>query len=303
MKKAFLFIRAGALVAAVCMVIIAVTFSWFNFEISSSVDELEGSVIGIDGNGSQITYVSNAAGWFDEITFPTTATSVFKPISGNGDSFFKRAYKAQEVSGSFYGSMVADGYEQFEPVPALDYVVLEYKIKNAYAADMYLDASSYVLPSSLDEDSLLENSEDLAAGAIRLCVSQRVGESYEKKLVWIPNATYELADESRLDGAVEDTYVFRYGNAEDEVLTLSTADSESGNPLSAGKQLIDGVWYLWGDLEDIPDLPEAVIASFGADTEEQFRLTVWLEGTDRECTDAVIGGNIKALVKFNTVRR
>ncbi len=309
MKKGLLIVRVTALFAALCMLIIAVAFSWFNNAKRSVVEEVDSNVVDIMTNGSQISYVQGAEGWFDAIDIPNASSTVFKPLSGDGESFFKQGEKLVPIEGSAYSVAVPDGYEAITAENSKDYITLDYKIRNNYDSKLYLDKTSYVNPASLTEDGTVASLADYCAGAIRLCISQKIGDEYVKKAVWIPNTTYQITySESEgylanMNGEAESSYVFRSNVTEEGNFTLyPTADGTAeGEKLPAGVREVDGVVYIWGSLNDIPALSITPIGTCKANTEEYFRLTIWLEGSDRECDNAVIGGAIKAMLSFNTV--
>ena len=55
----------------------------------------------------------------------------------------------------------------------------------------------------------------------------------------------------------------------------------------------DGVLYAWGDLEE--DLPFATLEGF---SEQDFKIVIWLDGNDRECHNALMGGEVSIKLGF-----
>ncbi len=295
-KKAFPYVRIIALLASVCMLAVAVTFAWFMNEDYANIDKITQNVVKIENNGTLI-FDEERNDWFSKVTIPDAEKVSFKPLSGNGQVFFQRDTQAVDIAEGDYSIKVPSGYKQLESNSLYEYVSMDFKMKNNMNAELYIGENTRLISGSGNVSELV----DFAAGAMRVSLSHRKGDSYVTTFVWVPNATYDISANT-VSGEPEEGYVFRHGTDESATTVLYPTDNgqADGQRLKAGMQKINGVIYLWGDLKDIAELSTTPITTCKGGVAEDFRLTIWLEGTDRECTNAVIGGAVNFVLKFET---
>ncbi len=301
MKKIFVFIRGIALILATVMAMIAVTFSWFTHDRMANVDTITGNAVQVVPNGSTIygTF-DNVEGWHAKVDLNFQEALV--PIAGNGIKFYKEKYVQKTFEGSDYIITVKDGYEEINVADASGVICMDFKLRNNFDSYLMLNSDSYLLPASLTDDGGEQSIKDMGAGAMRICIQKKINGAYQPLFIWIPNVEYELSlDEAQgimtgnFEGGKEAKYFFRYGTGINHIHTL-IPDSD------AGMQTVNSTLVLWGDLKQIEGLGMTPIGECaGGMVEEDYRLIIWVEGSDRECSEEIMGGVIRALISFDTV--
>lgn len=287
-----------------------IVYSWFNTKRDSDVKDVVMSVEGSYNlrisreNGDSAMWVHKLEAFEKGRSFP------LKAVCGNGTDFFSPVYGINEDEPD-YVTKGANG-EQYtvyktkvtglSDIPA-EKLFSEYVYKLDFFFKIEEDSDLFISPlSSLTADidaspkSILNDklSTGHIAGATRVALFRDDGnEEFTPVLIWIPNSSTEF-NESTVSvnekGTPETEYTFTSAEEGTESqIRIETKGSPSGHVIK------DGVIYCWGDIPS--DLP--AISSIDSDAENKYRAVIWVEGTDRECANALLGGMIKLDLKFS----
>lgn len=280
---------SGAFVMAMIFIMISVSFSWMNNNRRAKVSNIQIEVV--EAN-NLLVKTENGDEWCKTINMDFKEGFKMRSVCGNGKNFYDPILSHTDDSNDF----VAVGYEAVSGTLE-DNGIYEFAfscmVENSLT--VYLDKESSLTPA---ENSNLSAYGDFSAGyvcaAMRVAFFQRVDGEYVLRCIWIPNSTTELdlsADTSikAETGAVEDRYVFVSGENGSNSIVVET----KGEP--NGSQVIDNITYVWGDLEE-----NLEIGSTEGNTQQDFKLVLWIDGQDRECHNALMDGlvsvNFKILV-------
>ncbi len=161
----------------------------------------------------------------------------------------------------------------------------DFQIRYSASGNVLIDPSSTLLPAADAANSIYmtDVSTGLLAGALRVGISE-LGEdgAYHLRVVWIPNPTYEfdISEETfTQNGNVEDSYCFTKKADGTDPITINTAEHPGG------WCRVGDVLYVW----DLSNCREPFTTVSGS-ADPTFRLTIWLEGTDRECVYELAAG-------------
>ncbi len=296
------------LLVALLLTCVFATFAWFHHQTSVDVDGFTGDVTA--ENLSEIS--GTGENWGFSLEFNKDGGSfLFTPVTGNGLNFYKQNFKTQNTTintanGSYtVQTQVADG---FSPILVADwnkylYATTFYMRNSLDNRAVFLDSATFLNPiDDLGEDGIVngELSADAICGATRVAVQKKVGDVYKTLFIWAPHTTYQLSGSDttgytfQTNGAVESSIVYRSGTNGASTVTINT----QGNP--AGLVQIDEVIYLWGDLEDISALSSTrVDVTEVGGTDYEYRMVIWIEGTDRECNNRLTGGRFDVKLSFS----
>ncbi len=299
MKKLLPIIRTTALVGAALMIVVAIAFSWFTFDTNTEMDKIEGSVVDVMTNDALIFGENNGViDWHEQIR---TDDVTFVPLVGNGLKFFEQ----KDAAGG--------DRNEYAPYTGVGYLDMNFKLKGKNRSELVLGATSYVRPASLQDDGTISDKKDLAAGALRVSVAKKGADGeYTTLLIWIPNVKYfvkapENVGESfdtSVNGAMESSYSFQNSiDLSDATRIFPTTDGAEGDIIENGmyRDTQTNILYVWGEPSKIKGLIGEPLCVCEADTVDEFKLTIWLDGNDRECRDIIIGGRVNALISFDTI--
>ncbi len=316
-KKIFLWIRFCALLSALCMAIVAISFAWFNQDTHADIDSWNANAV--DQVFALRAAYSGSEEWFaGNLKIPVTKEDnskvVFKPVTGDGENFFSQKFVLKPIENTNYSVSVQDGYQSVDSsAVGKDYLVLDYKLKHDDAADLILESTSSVRPAS-------ESKKDVVAScAVRLCISKKNKDNYDPVLIWIPNIEGKYKENGGEKSIPQNTSATFFsslmtgvenGENEDQpkdplTVYFTKTGKEGGELLPNGmyKDNNTGVCYLWGDIGKIDGYKEAVLATTKAETPVEFRLTMWIDGEDEECNkeNDAIGGEMMVSLVFGAI--
>lgn len=291
-------------VAAVIFIMISLTYSWFTYSESASVNGLTINVTDPNNLTADGITVSGAA----------------NALSGNGTSFFKPVFKdAYETV--INGSEVIKAYRKaiasYTPsgddveskvADADNLLTVDFSLSIAGEHELYMTNGTSITSA--------EGSPDFLKGAVRVAVlkfvpdeaatetesateteaeaqteSQTENETeaeteagvsgkYVTELVWIPDVLTNKDGDDKL----ESDYI---------IAAAESRDAEKSFSVSAesGETTVDGVRYVWGAVGD-------GIKVGTLNGEGKYRIVIWLDGNDRECDQSISGGELNATFKF-----
>lgn len=284
----------GILILSFSLVLARVTLAWFWNGKSTQVEPFDADVLDV----YHIMVRTDESDWAYDVELRTEKE--LSPITGDGVSFFTPRFTLERVPESNGVVSYMKKVEAYDPLPEADLpenaYVLDFQIQTQHTTPLYLSKATEVRPensSAVASDGALK---DMGAGALRMALLQKTAEGeYALCYYYVPNPEYELQSvpgggyAATSSGTPEKTYEIR--TAADASFTVVPADYPQGYVTSAGTV------YVFRMPED-GTLPSTVTVSEGEDN--YFRLVVWLEGTDRECKDAVAGGRIYLRLQLTT---
>ena len=278
------------LVVALIAVLTTASFSWFSIRRDLKVNEFR---VGV--SKSLNLKIVNEGSSNDNIVTNWGETFTLKPIWGDAKNFFVPEYQRTEV---------VAGSGVFDDLPTGNYLsinnlgdyafVMEFSLSiNAYV-DLCLDFTTennsrvaICKGSEIRKSAYGDFSKDYIIGATRVAVFE--GDTL--KMIWIPNSTIQLVEledgtcQLLTNGEVEESYTF----LKQDKTTFNVYTEGKAN----GNVVIDDVLYVWGDItsENSP----AITTFIGV---KQFKAITWIDGNDRECTNALVGGKINVNLCF-----
>lgn len=279
------------LIIALIAIVATATFSWFVNRNDNIVDRVKVEVT----ESLNLELVSDGASQ-DKISSNLTEDFYLKPLWGNGENFFLPIYSRQEVveGSGVYDDLPTGEYEPFEDDIKKYAFIMEFMLSSSDYADLYLENSelnrTFVQKGRYSEtrkSAYGDFSKDNIIGAIRVAIF----EEDTLKMIWIPNTQIQLSKQNDgydliADGEVEGSYSFV--NSDGSVYEIPTDEEKNGNVI------MDGVTYVWGDItkENCPKVTQL----FG---KKKFKVVVWIDGSDRECENALVGGRISVNLCFD----
>ncbi len=286
------FIFSITLIISLIAIVATATFSWFvnrsdNYLSQIRIETVDTFNLKVSSNGES----------GNNITTNIHDDFFLKPIFGNGLDFFVPEYASQEV---VEGSGVYDDLPTGEYVSVTDMVtnyafVMDFALNIDSPAELYLEYTSnertYVKKGAYSEKrkSPYGNfSKDNIIGAIRVAIFVED----VLKMIWIPNSTIELKENANktfevlTDGEVEESFTFI--NNDESTFSILTNGNANGNTE------VGGVTYVWGEI-NLDNCPKVTDIS----KEKKFKVVIWIDGNDRECTNALVGGKININLCFN----
>ena len=278
------------LVIALIAVLTTASFSWFSMRHDLKVNEFR---VGVSKSLNLKLVDEGSSG--DNIVTNWGEAFTLKPIWGDGCNFFVPEYQRTEVvAGSgVYDDLPTGDYLGVANVKEYAFVMEFGMTVNAYV-DLYLDFTTEsnsrvaICQGSEGRKSAYGDfSKDYVIGATRVAVFE--GDTL--KMIWIPNSTIQLVEledgtcQLLTDGEVEESYTFI--KQDKTTFKIYTEGKANGNVV------VDDVVYVWGDItsENCP-----TITTFMG--KKNFKAIAWIDGNDRECTNALVGGKINVNLCF-----
>lgn len=274
-------IFGGMFILSIIFIMISVSFSWFvSSNGKANVNGLDVNVVEInnltfDDNGNQTLIIN----------FENTELN---SISGDGKSFYIAKFQEDAPISSngeytIYGPKFT-GYETLSSEKLSEMaLVYDFSLGINGKVNLHLGEGSFVESA--------ENSPEYVEGAARVAIlklNQDSGE-YEVKCIWVPNVAVNADGSDVIDNKVS---FVQSTEVDGEIKTdvkdvITTIESEQGSYTS------NDVIYAWGPLDEDNRI------SLGEHEDRcYYRFVIWLEGTDREATDAIMGEAIKARLQF-----
>lgn len=287
------------LIFSLLIVTISATYSWFLYQTPNQAYEIE---VGVSDTFN-LTLKSGYSGE-DKITSNLDDNFRLQPVFGNGKDFYAPQFDNVEVA---EGEFVYGATGEYNPLTDAEFNAKVFKMDFAFVVDGYVDLylehtdheNTRTFVSMGDDHERRKSpygefSRDNINGAVRVAILK----NNEVICIWIPNSDVELQNNDGAysvvtgeDATIETEYTFFswYDSASKEVHSM---DIETGSKKN-GHCVIDDITYIWGDITDGNCPPIAKI--YG---EQAFSIVMWVDGTDRECDNALVGGKVKLNLCF-----
>lgn len=289
------------LVASLLLVTVSATYSWFLYQQPNMAYDVKVEVM----DTFNLTLKSGQEG-DDKITSNLSRDFSLMPVYGNGKDFYSAVFDNMEVADK-------PGEYVYGPTGEYEMISSEVYEKNIFHMDFVLGVDGFVdlyLEHTDHEKTRTfvafgeghENrkspygdfSRDNINGAVRVAILQKG----EIKCIWVPNSDVELVkngnEYSIVTGeqaTIEEKYTFLTSyNANDKTATTKEIQTQS---IKNGHCIIDGITYIWGDIAD-GNCPK-ITTVYG---EQPFSVIMWIDGNDRECDNALVGGKVQLNLCF-----
>ncbi|MBR6681171.1 MAG: hypothetical protein IKL59_07925 [Clostridia bacterium] len=303
---------------ALLVIIIYVSFSWF---VSSKQAEVSGITMNVDkGTELMIKTENSEDGKSLELDFDDEHP--LQSLAGNGQYLYSAdiGFDPLETDTDNENTVFSKKILGYLPIESLE-TVGDYIEAGAFACDFSLNINkdtdvylyglgesgegSSVTPAPIDHYADEKNTGPYGdfdigniAGAIRVAFLQKndAGQ-YVPTLIWAPNTSTEFGIDDNNQYFVKtdsDNYEEKYtviGNSKDQIFEINTGSSAQG----ANSDVLNGTVYAWGDLSE-----KQKFGTLSANKYGEFRLVVWVDGNDRECHNALLGGLICVNLKIGT---
>ncbi len=294
-------IYSASLIASLLLVTVSATYSWFLYQQPNMAYDVKVEVM----DTFNLTLKSGEEG-DDKITSNLSKDFCLSPVYGNGKEFYSPIFDniaLPDKPGEFV----------YAPTGAYEKISSETYEKNIFHMDFILEVDGFVdlyLEHTNHEKTRTfvamgegnerrkspygDFSRDNINGAVRVAIVQKG----EVKCIWIPNTDVELKKDGNnyamLTGenaTIEPTFSFvnTYNEQTKEVFLKEVQTESKKN----GNCIIDGITYIWGDIED-GNCPK-ITTVYG---EQPFSVIMWIDGNDRECDNALVGGKVQLNLCF-----
>lgn len=305
------------------------TFSWFIFDKNASVHS-DGNMSIMAGSGLEIYY----KGSWDNYHSIGTNMVTYPDITGDGVHFYCPIVLDNH-------DMTLDDPTTFTHIDSENkdkyYISIDLKFRTSEAVEVYLSNESAVIGPNIDAENLPDgnqsvsgkHSRDGIAGAVRVAFVENADSTSPSAKIWIPNDKYELIKNE--DGKTE----FTTNSQEREIFTTVETEVETdrkittkypyGYQLNVENKMEDRYWtdkeycngkvVVGNNLAKVADsdstamINDAVpVLDFtdnedGRVKEKSLSVRIWIEGTDREADKALLGGQLKYMFKFVSIKK
>lgn len=291
--------RVIKLISAISLLVVIVTsvsFAWFREIKVATASNIDFNIV----DAKELYIATDDLVWTTEVTDDLADTTLFKCISGNGVEFYCPNYTLNNGTESDSGfTPITNDITSYSLIDEDDYsdylYVKDVYFKATQDARIFLTSNSFISPKNVEERIIpnINVSRDYIASALRFGFAVKEAGVYVPKLVWIPNSTYELSLSGNnysfsTEGSVEDTYTFVNGTSTTDLVTVTTNSEETGSVT------IDDIIYVWGNISE-----NTYICSLN-EGEHEIRMSIWLEGSDREANNIFSSGQISATLDFDS---
>lgn len=284
------------------LLIVSISVSWFF--TSNDVEVNHGSTIQCEAGNSLEISLDGGKTWSGRVDYNTVSPKIID-ITGDGVNLYRpKVIDELAQPQSFVTASKID--EEGNG----DYIELEVMLRSASKMNIYLSGESAITPVSTSSQQFNPYgnfSKDYIAGAVRVAVVEEVNNTEELRLLWAPNPNYQLSLLNGVysfseGGSREESYKYYYtpsGDIADLQLATVTRDQY------ASKQFVFGSTE--GTITSTGNSPVLTALDSKAEGENFYtktlKIRVWFEGTDREADQALSGGWVNMLFKFNGVQK
>jgi hypothetical protein len=270
------------------LIMIAVSFSWF---YDGTVAKVSGITFDTVAANNLRVKLSSESDWGKKLNLDFS-DALMQPVSGDGDQFFSSVIARNEET----DKLEIVGFEKIDDIASYGVFEKEISFIVENPKQLNLMTTSFLAPADGDITYPYDVDAGHICSALRVAIMVKDSEGgYALKYIWIPNAKTEILYDSEgaltvdENGTVEDAYKFR-SSAEGDPFLVETDGA------SSGIKNIDGVQYVWGDLEE-----DLSLCEMEAETPVDVKFVIWLDGEDRECREELISGQVKAKFDFTVV--
>ena len=263
-------------------------YAWFYMNESTYVDY--GSDIVCEAGKSLEISADNGNSWNGVITRDGFSSET-QDITGDGANLYRPTQMDDYNQPVAYENAVA--YDSATQTG--DFVEMTLRFRSTSAMDVYLSGESFVSPTNPDKEGNIFGSfsRDYIAGAARVAFI----ENGTTKMVWAPNPNYQLTRNDNgtytfaADGQPETYY---YTNASYRTVAYSAEDFAASRFVTGTTEADTATTGKSARLFSIRPTEN----NYGY---AELTVRIWFEGTDREASEALAGGQVKVKLKFTGI--
>lgn len=272
---------------AMLIVLISVTFSWFVFTKDSN---LESILSGVSKAGS-VSISTDGEKWGSKLEFNADSGNItITEYSGNGQKLYMPVIEKKQIVSYFLPGETGIGSDT-------NYIEATAYIKTDIPIHLYLSQLCSVTPSDSSEKA------NFIAGAVRVAVWVEG----EEPIIWAPNSTFEYKNGTiNPEGTPESKYTYVYSESNEQIIDVNNIITIDNSELKAAG-VSENKKFVWGNLKDIKDYENSVDPIFSTEKEfegeieKQIYIRIWVEGTDREAVQDLLGGKFEINLQFKAV--
>jgi len=276
-----------------------VTFSWYSYEKEAKAYNIN---LGVTFYAYQLKISLAEEEDYKFDIKKKYSGETFTQMSGDGVNFYMGEFQSVEEEGKMIGDLI--GHKKItEDQYYRHFFYQEVILQASRSLSVYLAPTSYIQPVSLHERKVGNIAKDYIAGAMRMCVARYDEEkgSYVPFILWAPNSRIEYISgeepEINPEGDVESTYSIVHGTNTTDMYKVYTDGQATGR---VTVPQIPGLSYIWGNSDSEQYLFDMVIPKEEKFAYQKLAVSIWLDGNDRECVEALSGGMIKTSLKFTS---
>lgn len=305
------------LVISLLVIMLYVSYSWF---VSSKKATVSGITMNVDKGTELLIQTEDSEGKSLELNFNDEYP--LQSLAGNGQYLYSPeiGFDPDEYDNADENTVLNKKVLGYLPINSLE-TVEDYLAAGAFACDFSLqinkdtDVYLYGLGENGDGSAVTPAPDDhykdgkttgpygdfnvgSITGAIRVAFLQMNEEGkYVPTLIWAPDTSTELGvdeNDQYFVNTESENYEESYtviGKNDEEIFKINTSARAQG----ADSDTLDGVIYAWGDISE-----KQKIGTLQANQYSKFRLVIWVDGNDRECHNALLGGLICVNLKIGT---
>ncbi len=307
-------IRLSVMLLVLIIMVVSFAYSWFFNNKEATVNEFKINVVEAY---NLLIKMEGTDEWVKSLDLKFENFK-FNPVAGNGEDFYNQNMVPTDnpidtgngfnIYGVIPGDYEAISVETTEDLKSNGIYTVDFAFKIEKDCRLYLTGDSSAKPASIDENGTVKNKSDNIAGAVRIAFLKQIAteegetagdgtegteptKTYQLVAVWAPDVTTELqADGTVVVGTMENIKIVTPdadGKPTEQTITVS-ADTNMSE--------IGGVTYIWGPITEGNRVPLTNITS--AEEGNNFRVVIWVDGNDRECTNALIDGIVSLQMNF-----
>ena len=279
------FIMISLICVSLAVLMIPAAFAWFLNVRKASVEGISAQVM----SANNLVMRAGNGEWSKELTVSASKDFQFRAVTGNGVSFYAPVIELVEVGSTAEDIMEDYAVTGLTPMPENEWA--DSLISYDFSARIEEKHTLCLHHSSVSRGADSKDPRDFASAVIRMALLVKEGDSYRTVLVWIPDVTSKLVSDEKGNGSI---------TAEQERgITLM---DQNGNDLEiavegeSGSRVIDGINYVWGDIDE-----EIYVTELQPMEEKDLRLVIWVDGRDRDCENPMMSANVLVTLNFTAV--
>lgn len=295
------------------------TYAWVRSKEYSDIDNSDVAVS--VGNNIEVSLTGDAGSFSDAVNLNFNQVNL-NFVAGNGFDFY-----APTVTPPVYDLTTGWRLAYFDdPVEDDEYIKFSLYFRAPTDVDLYLSKKSYILPSTdkrqigidstvITEDDIVNKStngpftRDYIAGASRLAIlseneeitSEIESEKYTITKLWVPNISYHL-----IEGTGQ-TYTFDENSSTLETQFAHSLYKDGSNIFRLGSfdaGLVDTQLSADRSEANGDTAFASIIGTNDTDlVTKHVVIKVWIDGTDREAKEPLLGGDVKINLQFVGIKR
>lgn len=287
------------------------TFAWFFVNKELEIDY--GSEIVCEaGTSLEISMLEDVNEETNEETWSKYSSYIkytgvvpkLEDITGDGKTLYR---PTSLVTNQETGELTPEGLDTAKVINSDgygDYIEIHFKLRTTSVMNVYLSGDSVIAPittSDTDRNAFGNFSKDFIAGALRVAVLEKLEDGTEElRMICAPQPFVQLKYDSEksiysLDpnGTIETYYYYKYDETVGQIVKYEVTQDDF-----ASKLFVLGSTRTTEAMVNNSPILTVLEPPLEEIVEKRMVVRLWFEGTDREASQALSGGQIKMNLKF-----